>query len=336
MQVLLLDEVSMIDVDAFGGIMSVLSTIDDTRRPNVAVSDCFGSVHMVLFGDFKQLPPATSKGPFIIIPEVHLNFDYRCLTQNRRVVDVESRRMELEEFHTVLTDISLGIDSPIVRHFFVQAYIRGFSYSAETCPFESNTAVFTKRRYRDKHNRTLCRRIARKHNHSVKIKAKVRPRGTRSGSWYPDNRVQMMRKRCRTQSLWNLHLAGDFHHSVETGNLGSRPHSMRCMLTANLCVEQRFANGTQGRLMEWHPGATENKRRAVPAYHHDLMARFCKESSLSKASMCPEVDFIDVEARQENLAVKGEPIMLQLPIVPAYSLTIHKTQAVVICFSVIL
>ena len=79
--------------------------------------------------------------------------------------------------------------------------------------------------------------------------------------------------------------------------------------------------------MQWFPGETQNKRRAVPAYHHDLLARFCKESSLSKSSWCPEFDYIDVGARQENLAVRGEPIMLQLPLVPAYSLTILKTQA---------
>ena len=102
---------------------------------------------------------------------------------------------------------------------------------------------------------------------------------------------------------------------------------MRCMLTSNLAVEERFANGTQGRLMQWNPGATENKRRAVPAYHHDLLCRFAKESSLSKPSMCPDWDFIDVGARQENLQTKGDPVMLQLPVVPAYSLTIHKTQA---------
>ena len=36
---------------------------------------------------------------------------------------------------------------------------------------------------------------------------------------------------------------------------------------------------------------------------------------------------MDVGARQENLAVRGEPIMLQLCIVPAYALTVHKTQA---------
>ena len=79
----------------------------------------------------------------------------------------------------------------------------------------------------------------------------------------------------------------------------------------------------KGRLFQWHPGATENKRRAIPAYNPDLLARFCKESSiLTKREMLPEIDMMDVGARQENLAVKGEPIMLQLCIVPAYALTV--------------
>ena len=78
----------------------------------------------------------------------------------------------------------------------------------------------------------------------------------------------------------------------------------------------------KGRLLQWHPGATENKRRATPAYNPDLLARFCKESSLTKREMLPEIDMMDVGARQENLAVKGEPIMLQLCVVPAYALTV--------------
>ena len=41
----------------------------------------------------------------------------------------------------------------------------------------------------------------------------------------------------------------------------------------------------------------------------------------------PDIDHMDIGARQENLAVRGEPIMLQLCVVPAYALTIHKTQA---------
>ena len=47
--------------------------------------------------------------------------------------------------------------------------------------------------------------------------------------------------------------------------------------------------------------------------------------------MLPEIDMMDVGARQENLAVKGEPIMLQLCVVPAYALTVHKTQACFLC-----
>ncbi len=63
---------------------------------------------------------ARSKAPFIVIPDVHQRFDYRCLNQNRRVVAVESRRGELENFHKVLTDISLGKDSNCVRKFIVE------------------------------------------------------------------------------------------------------------------------------------------------------------------------------------------------------------------------
>ena len=77
------------------------------------------------------------------------------------------------------------------------------------------------------------------------------------------------------------------------------------MLISNLAVDQRFAHGTQGRLLQWHPGATENKRRALPAYAPDLLTRFCKESSLSKIEMLPDIDHMDVGARQENLQVRG-------------------------------
>ena len=108
---------------------------------------------------------------------------------------------------------------------------------------------------------------------------------------------------------------------------GSRAQQMRYMLNANLAVDQRFANGTTGRLLQWHPGSTENKRRAIPAYSQDLLVRFCKESALSTAHMLPEIHFMDVGARPESLAVKGEAVTRQLPLAPAYALTVHKTQA---------
>ena len=55
----------------------------------------------------------------------------------------------------------------------------------------------------------------------------MRARGTRSQQWYTEPRVQMMRKKVRAQSLWNLHLAGDWHYSVETMPVAVQEHMMR-------------------------------------------------------------------------------------------------------------
>ena len=39
------------------------------------------------------------------------------------------------------------------------------------------------------------------------------------------------------------------------------------------------------------------------------------------------MDFMDLGARQEPLNIRGEPILQQLCVVPAYALTVHKVQA---------
>ena len=54
-------KVSMMDKDCWTTIKSLLSMVDHNRRPAVQHSDTFGAMHVLLFGDFKQLPPATSK-----------------------------------------------------------------------------------------------------------------------------------------------------------------------------------------------------------------------------------------------------------------------------------
>ena len=72
----------------------------------------------------------------------------------------------------------------------------------------------------------------------------------------------------------------------------------------------------QGRLLYWSPGHVESKR-ALPSTHLGLMARFVKESSMkARAELLPDIDFMDVQARAENLACSGEPLMIQVPLVP--------------------
>ena len=79
-------------------------------------------------------------------------------------------------------------------------------------------------------------------------------------------------------------------------------------------------------MLHWSP-AVETKK-AVPASHPAISARFVKESSLKRDTLLLDVDMMDCAVRQENLNIRGEPIMLQLPLIPCYALTVHKTQVV--------
>ena len=76
--------------------------------------------------------------------------------------------------------------------------------------------------------------------------------------------------------------------------------------------------------MMFHPKATNDKRTALAAGNSGLMARFLKETSLRKDELFSDIDYIDVQPRPEGLKARGEPIMLQLSLVPAYALTIHN------------
>ena len=63
-------QVSMMDVDVFESILKVLSDADGARRGGAArgngePTDALGDIHLLLFCDFKQLPPATGKAPDI-------------------------------------------------------------------------------------------------------------------------------------------------------------------------------------------------------------------------------------------------------------------------------
>ena len=95
-----------------------------------------------------------------------------------------------------------------------------------------------------------------------------------------------MRRNSRTQSLFILHMAGDWHPEHETESHAPRPHMMRTMLVSNLAVQERFANGTQGRLMFWHP-TTCKKGKTLYSSNPELLARFVEDSASNKREMLP-------------------------------------------------
>ena len=142
----------MIDVVSWTTIVELLSIVDHSRRPDDHTSSALGNIHIILFGDFKQLPPATSQAPFIRLGMVHNHFDFRVLRQNRRVVKSDenssTRKAEIENFHGVLMDISMGVPSERVKDFLVQSYVRGAMNcrTADKAELEGSTSVFTKRR----------------------------------------------------------------------------------------------------------------------------------------------------------------------------------------------
>ena len=49
----------MLDGDAWEAISGILSTIDDSKRPNAAADDdCVGALHILLFGDLANRSPS--------------------------------------------------------------------------------------------------------------------------------------------------------------------------------------------------------------------------------------------------------------------------------------
>ena len=153
----------------------------------------------------------------------------------------------------------------------------------------------------------------------MKIKARVRARGARNTNWFNDRMSEYIRKKARTQALWILHLAGDFHESLENERPSPKPHLMRVMLVSNLDVQQRFANGTQGRLLYWFPDRLPQKGKCIGASCPDLTARFMKETSMTKTEMLADIDFVDVNVRQESINnIPGAPVQVQMGVVPSY------------------
>ena len=50
LEVLFVDEVSMIDVDCWTAVSEVFAAVAHSKRPDAHAADAFGEVHLILFG----------------------------------------------------------------------------------------------------------------------------------------------------------------------------------------------------------------------------------------------------------------------------------------------
>ena len=299
-------------------------------------ADDFGRVHMILAGDYKQLPPATSRPPFIAADsQVLEQFDFRVLRENRRLTPTgdASQQKSLEQFHNTLEEIAFNRETPSVRQFFVDSFVRGALCTAQTVGFEDSTACFTKRRYRDLWNKGVLQRVAKSCGRSLRVKAVFATRGAER-HWIREEAAAEIRRTVRSQSCVSLRLAGQWVDDAPAPP-ATKPHWMRAMLVANVDVANGFANGAAGRIVHWGPDMPSGglRKQTVLANVPEVQVRFLHEASASssKAHFLPLVDFLDVEPRKETVpTAKGKPWMLQLQVQPAYGLTIHKVQALTI------
>ena len=77
--------------------------------------------------------------------------------------------------------------------------------------------------------------------------------GTRGENWYHDRRAEWARKKARTQALWLLMLAGDWHPRLESERPHPKPHLM-CDTLAWLISSSR---GLCGQRLSWHGGGEQ-------------------------------------------------------------------------------
>ena len=193
----------------------------------------------------------------------------------------------------------------------------------------NGTACFSKRKYRDRWNKIIQLRVAKKFGRSLRIDAQFCP---------ANNPGQILRttktisRAVRNQAPLKLHLAGQWLGDPLAFKQ-AEPYYMRAMLVANVDVPNRFANGTQGRIVAWSPEQDDNQAPAIGATEFGIRVRFVHENAFrsDKRTWLSGVDFVDLEPRSEEVPkARGKPRMVQLQVQPANALTIHKVQALTI------
>ena len=151
----------------------------------------------------------------------------------------------------------------------------------------------------------LCLFAAIRPVNRIKIKGMVRAKGgIQSQQWYPYSKVQALRKKCRTQSLWNLHLAGAVSGGSAYPRAKERASSIAVDI-AHVCVRVFVVTKTQlapppppfvRRLAPCH-GKQVFEWLTSTSYARDAHSKRCRRSKICKRSFpkASELGFASAE-----------------------------------------
>ena len=87
------------------------------------------------------------------------------------------------------------------------------------------------------------------------------------------------------------------------------------MLVPNIDIDNRFANGTQGRIICWSPDMECPKAAAVSALDPEVTVRFVHDDAVKSGQRdwLYGVDFIDLVPRTESIPnARGKPNIVQM------------------------
>ena len=352
LQLLVVDEAMMAESALMLFIQNILREVPLTEclRRAGALPD-WGYRDIIVCGDIRQLPPASGKQPFWACNTFQQGFEIFCLTEDRRhEKDLNMQRLkELFAWGGCVPPVSLDDDADLQRawqvddrvfSFIVDGYLRGWGRTGRNVDLDLGTALFPKRVDARNWNDACINQIedafGEQGCEAVDIVG-FDPFGDKTGK-EPDKRLT---------------------HGIQTLpklRLRTHPaHRMRFMLLHNINTSKGWVNGTRVRLLarsSWTGEGRHLQRSCGPpdsgckqqpwtvasdayvnladeAKHPEFNVKVVKDEDfvLKRSVRFDDTDVHFIPVRTDESVVNGVThAWKQVQGVPAYALTVHKSQ----------
>ena len=342
---LLLDESFMISCETGDQLLQVCQEYplraDLRAKFGAPTMRCTGYRHLLVFGDIRQLPPASGSRPWWSTKLFLDMFEIFVLREDRRhEKDADMRRLkELLAWggsepnkNKLCADEVRSVD-PQAAEFVLEGYLRGVGLTGENVDLEVGTAFFPRRMDVKHWNAGCVRQIEKKYNDEVEALDVI------GYDWKAS-------KAGKPQSTQTRRLQGI--QSPQVLQLRTcQSHRQRVMLLQNQNPKAGWANGTRARLLSsksWagkqqpvvlDPTSVGTEKKYVADTlelegndHIDFQVHVVKDEKLTinKTFRFDSLDVQSITGKNEEGSGKWRSAWHQIQLVLAYALTVHKCQ----------